>query len=105
MATATDVDLGGPVELVALSIKDRAARCRFLRSHRIITLRASGFWGIVPGEIVVVKPRKQWSYAGHPYLSGEIFSTRLEVPARRTGGDDTRSVTFCNRSAAIGSSR
>ena len=79
--TATDVDLGGPVELVALSIKDRAARCRLLRSHRIITLRASGFWDIVPGEIVVVKPRKQWSYAGHPYLSGEIVSTRLEVPA------------------------
>jgi hypothetical protein len=37
------VDFGSPVELVALSIKDRAARCRLLRSHRIITLRASGF--------------------------------------------------------------
>jgi hypothetical protein len=35
----------------------------------------------VPGEIVVVKPRKQWSYAGHPYLSGEIESTKLDVAA------------------------
>lgn len=24
-------------------------------------------------------PRKQWSYAGHPYLSGEIVSSRLDV--------------------------
>jgi hypothetical protein len=28
-----------------------------------------------------VKPRRQWSYAGHPYLSGEIQSTRLDVSA------------------------
>jgi len=25
-------------------------------------------------KIAVVKPRNQWSYAGHPYLSGEIES-------------------------------
>lgn len=36
---------------------------------------------MIPGEIVVVRPRKQWSYAGHPYLSGEIESTRLDVTA------------------------
>lgn len=36
---------------------------------------------MVPGEIVTVQPRKQWSYAGHPYLSGEIASTRLDVGA------------------------
>jgi hypothetical protein len=47
----------------------------------VITLRASGLWHVVPGEIVVVTPRKQWSYAGHPYLSGEIASTRLDVAA------------------------
>jgi hypothetical protein len=36
---------------------------------------------VVPGEIVTVKPRKQWRFAGHPYLSGEIESTRLDVAA------------------------
>jgi tetratricopeptide (TPR) repeat protein len=76
---ATDLDLSGPVELVALSVKENAARCRLLGSDRVITLRASRLWDIVPGEIIVVKPRKQWSYAGHPYLSGEIESTRLDV--------------------------
>ena len=74
------VDPGSPIELVILSVKNRAARCRLLRSDRIVTLRASGLWDVVPGEIVVVKPRKQWNYAGHPYLSREIESVRLDVP-------------------------
>jgi tetratricopeptide (TPR) repeat protein len=40
-AAATDVDLGGPIELVALSLTEKAARCRLLGSDRAITLRAS----------------------------------------------------------------
>ncbi len=80
-ATAEDLDLGGPVELIALSVKERAARCRLPGSDRAITLRATRLWDVVPGEIVTVKPRRQWTYAGHPYLSGEIESTRLDVRA------------------------
>lgn len=80
-ATATDLDLSGAVELVVLSVKDNAAPCRLLGSDRVITLRASRLWDVVPGEIAVVKPLKQWSYAGHPYLSGKIESTRLDVTA------------------------
>jgi hypothetical protein len=78
--TAADLDLTGPLELVALSVKRNAAHCRLLGSDRVVTLRASRLREVIPGEIVVVKPRKQWSYAGHPYLSGEIESTRLDVP-------------------------
>lgn len=74
-----DIDLGEPVELVALSVKKRAARCRLLGSDRIITLRATGLWRMVPGAIAAVKPGKQWRYGGHPYLSGEIQSTRIDV--------------------------
>jgi len=80
-ATADDLDLSRPVELIALSVKERAARCRLLGSDRVITLRASRLWDVVPGEIVTVKPRKQWSYAGHPYLSGDIESSRLDARA------------------------
>jgi hypothetical protein len=80
-ATDNDLDLSAPVELVALAVKERAARCRLLGSERVITLRASRLWDVVPGEIVTVKPRKQWRFAGHPYLSGEIESTRLDVAA------------------------
>ena len=80
-ATAEDLDLSGPVQLIVLSVKERAARCRLPGTDRAITLRTSGIWDVVPGEIVTVTPRKQWSYAGHPYLSGEIESARLDVGA------------------------
>jgi hypothetical protein len=80
-ATAEDLDLSRPVELIVLSVKDRVARCRVPGMERVITLRAGRAWDQVPGEIVTVKPRKQWSYAGHPYLSGEIESHRLDVAA------------------------
>jgi tetratricopeptide (TPR) repeat protein len=79
--TADDLDLGAPVELVALAVRERVVRCRLLGSGRVITLRAGRLWDVVPGEIITVKPRKQWSYASHPYLSGEIESTRLDVAA------------------------
>jgi hypothetical protein len=80
-ATAEDLDLSRPVELIVLSVKARVARCRLPGSGRGITLRASGLWGVVPGDFVTVKPGKQWRYAGHPYLSGEIESTRFDVTA------------------------
>lgn len=80
-ATGDDIDLSGPVQLVALSVKERAARCRLIGSERIITLRPNRLWDVVPGEILTVNPRKQWRYGGHPYLSGEIESTRIEASA------------------------
>ncbi len=36
---------------------------------------------MAPGEIVTVKAKKQWSYTGHPYLSGKIESARIDVAA------------------------
>jgi tetratricopeptide (TPR) repeat protein len=78
---ASDIDLSRPIELAVLSIKENAARCRLVESDRVITLRASRLWHVVPGEIALVRPHKQWSYAGHPYLSGEIKSARLDVTA------------------------
>jgi tetratricopeptide (TPR) repeat protein len=80
-ATAGDVDPGTLQELVVLSVTRSAARCRVPGSDRVITLRASRPWGIVPGELVTVQPRKQWRYAGHPYLSGDILSTRIDAKA------------------------
>jgi len=76
-----DIDLSHPVELVVLSIKQRAARCRLLRTENTITLRSSGLWNVVAGEIVTVRPRKHWRYAGHPYLSGDIEAMRVDVGA------------------------
>jgi hypothetical protein len=52
-----------------------------LKTDRIITLRAQRLWDLVPGEIATVKPAKLWRYGGHPYLSGEIESKRLDAAA------------------------
>ncbi len=79
--TAADLDLSGPIELVVLSVKEKTARCRLLGSDSVITLRVNRLWDIVPGEIAVVNPGKQWTYAGHPYLSGEIESSRIDIDA------------------------
>ncbi len=80
-ATADDIDLTQPVELIVLSAKERTARCRLMNTNRIITLRASDLWDIAPGEIVTIQPGKLWKYGGHPYISGEIQSSRLDVQA------------------------
>lgn len=71
----------GPVELIVLSAKLNSARCRIPGTDQTLTLRPAGFLTLVPGEIAVVKPAKQWTYARHPYLSGSIESTRLDVIA------------------------
>lgn len=77
----TDLELSGPVELVVLAVKEKAAPCRLPGNDRIITLRPDCLRSLVPGELVTVKPHKQWNYSGHPYLSGEIESTRLDAAA------------------------
>jgi tetratricopeptide (TPR) repeat protein len=69
------------LNLVVLSVKQTAARCRVLETQERITLRSSGVWDVVPGEIVTVQPRKRWTYAKHPYLSGEITASRIDMPA------------------------
>jgi hypothetical protein len=79
--TVVPINLANPVELIVLSVKQKAARCRLRGSAHTVTLRAGGLWDVVPGEIAVVRPRKQWSYARNPYLSGQIESTRLDVHA------------------------
>jgi len=54
------------VELVVLVLKESAVRCRLLGSDRQITLRSTGLWELVPGDIITVQPRKRWTYARHP---------------------------------------
>jgi hypothetical protein len=80
-AADEDLDLGAPLELVALAVKQSAARCRILGTGREVTLRSRDVWRVVPGEILTVHGRKQWRYAGHPYLSGDVEDTRLDVAA------------------------
>jgi hypothetical protein len=71
----------GSVELVILSVSALAARCRIFASGEEITLRSGRIWTVVPGQIATIRPTKQWTYGGKPYLSGKIESTRLDAKA------------------------
>ena len=77
-----EIDLSKPLDLIVLGIKKQeAARCRLLGNDKELTLRSPGAWKLVPGEIVTVMPKKHWSYAGHPYLSGDITGSRFDLAA------------------------
>ena len=58
-ATADDLDMSEPIELVALSVKERAVRCRLLGNDRAITLRPDRIWDVFPGEILTIIPQPQ----------------------------------------------
>lgn len=76
-----DIDLNSPVKLIVLSMKEPTARCRIPGTEREITLRSPDIWKAIPGEIITVRLRKMWRYAGHPYLSGEFESQHIEISA------------------------
>jgi len=74
-------DTAARVELVIVASRGRTALCRRLDGGGWAALRAPRFWGLVPGEIVVVHPASEWDDAGRRYLAGEIESERLDVKA------------------------
>jgi hypothetical protein len=81
-AAVGEIDLTKPVELVVLGTKrQESTRCRLVGSDKELTLRSAAVWKVAPGEIITVEPRKHWTYARHPYLSGDITDTRIDVPA------------------------
>lgn len=105
---ADDIVVGKPIELLVLACKSNALRCRLLGSAREVTLRTA-VRDEIPGSIVSVTPKKQWTHARHPYLSGAVSSVRIDVsvlglvplalhreegphrgPARRTAAGDGR---------------
>jgi hypothetical protein len=80
-ATEDDIDMSREVELIAVAVKGNAVSCRIPAKDRVITFRPTGIWDVAPGESIIVAPRKQWRYGGHPYLSGEIKTWRLDIRA------------------------
>ena len=80
-ATEDDIDMSRDVELIVVAVKGNAVSCRISGKDRVITIRPTGLWDLVPGEIIIVAPRKRWCYGGHPYLSGEIKAWRLDIAA------------------------
>lgn len=81
-ATVGEIDLTQPVDLIVLGIKNfQDARCRVLGKDKELTLKGGKVWSVVPGEIVRVKPEKHWSFAGHPYMTGSILKSWIDISA------------------------
>jgi hypothetical protein len=75
---ADDLVVGRPVDLVVLACKSNALRCRLLGSAREVTLRTA-VRDEIRGSVITVTPKRLWTHARHPYLSGEVSSVRIEV--------------------------
>jgi hypothetical protein len=73
-----DITIGKPVELLVLACKSNALRCRLLGTTREVTLRTA-VRDEIPGSIITVTPKKQWTHARHPYLSGEVSAVRIDA--------------------------
>jgi hypothetical protein len=73
-----DIVVGRPVDLVVLACKSNALRCRLLGSAREVTLRTA-VRDEIPGLIITVTPKKRWTHARHPYLSGDVSAVRIDA--------------------------
>ena len=73
-----DIVVGSVLELVVLACKSNALRCRLLGSAREVTLRTA-VRDEIAGSIIAVTPKKQWTHARHPYLSGDVSSVRIDA--------------------------
>lgn len=80
-ATEDEIDMSKDLDLIALAVRQNTVSCRILGTNHVLTLRPVGSWEAIPGEILTVIPHKRWRYAGHPYLTGEIKTWRLDIPA------------------------
>lgn len=73
-----DIVVGEPVDLLVLACKSNALRCRLLGSAREVTLRTA-VRDEIAGSIITVTPKKQWTHARHPYLSGDVTAVRIDA--------------------------
>lgn len=74
-------DAEDPLAVAVLSVRQLDARCRMWAGGQTVTLRLLQHWDAVPGEIVLVAPRRRWRLAGTLRLSGTLISTRIEAIA------------------------
>jgi hypothetical protein len=77
-----DIVVGSPVDLIVLACKSNALRCRLLGSAREVTLRTA-VRDEIPGSVITVTPKKQWTHARHPHLSGDVSSVRIDAAVLR----------------------
>jgi hypothetical protein len=81
LSTTDDLDLTSSLELILASLKQKAARCRWLESGIAITLRTGRLWDPCP-----VRSRRSCRASSSiipnkPTSLGDMLSIRLDVAA------------------------
>ena len=77
-------------DLVVPSVNERAARYRLLGSERVVTLRESQLWDVMPGEIVAVKPQGALLLSDRLMeLAGEQMYSLHNIRGTDLSGPDT----------------
>lgn len=75
---------GRPTSFIVLAVKRRFLKVRREDDGRVAVLHpADGVVGYVPGEIVVVRPGRVWTFGRTLHLTGELVRRHLD--ARRLG--------------------
>ncbi len=74
------------MELIVLGTGTTNARCRILGGEELLTLRSGSACSLVPGEIVTLQPRKDWTYRRNRYVSRELDELHSAVGGARVGG-------------------
>lgn len=74
-----NIPIGEPIELVALAVKTAAIRCKIVSTDQPITFRKVR--NEVEGEILTIIPSKVWRHRKTHYMTGEIQSSRIDIPA------------------------
>lgn len=74
-----DIPIGKPIEVVAIAVKTAAIRCKIVTTEQPITFRKVR--NEVEGEILTIIPSKVWRYWKTHYMTGEIKSKRIDIPA------------------------
>ena len=74
-----NIPIGEPIELVALAVKTAAIRCKIVSTDQPITFRKVR--NEVEGEILTIIPSKMWQYRKTYYMTGEIESKKIDIPA------------------------
>ncbi|MBI4649955.1 hypothetical protein HY745_01410 [Candidatus Desantisbacteria bacterium] len=82
MENELNIALNQPIDLIVIVVKKAAIRCRILKTGKFITFRkTTSMYSEVEGEILTVKPSKVWIFRKNYYVTGDIISKRLDIPA------------------------
>lgn len=72
------------VDMVCLAVRDNSIKVRRLADNKECMLRPSaGVWNEVPGEVVSVRPHKEWTFGRTLYIAGDIVDRRVDLAALR----------------------